>query len=118
MAARQNSFQAKCTTEECRFIEKKTRASIPLLSDNSLIKQRALLFHALGNKTRLSILGMLSMQEMCTCDIVEALEIAASTLNHHLRMLEDGGLITSRRVGKFTIYSLNDGLLSWHRVFD
>lgn len=46
------------------------------------------------------------MQEVCTCDIVETLEDSASTISHHLRKLEDGGLITSRQVGKFTVYTI------------
>ncbi len=108
----------KCTTEECRLIAKKARDTLPVLADGEQIKQRARLFQALGNETRLHIIGLLAVQEMCACDIVEVLSGATSTITHHLRMLEDGGLITSRRVGKFTIYSLNEDLLTRHRVFD
>jgi DNA-binding transcriptional ArsR family regulator len=109
---------AKCTTEECRLIAKTAKTYHMILSDEELIAKRARLFQALGNETRLRILGLLSVQEMCTCDIVEALEAAASTISHHLRMLEDGGLISSRRVGKFTLYSIYAEVLKRHRVFD
>jgi len=82
-----------------------------------LIAQRARLFQALGNETRLHILGLLSVQDMCVCDIVEALGGSASTIAHHLWMLEEAGLITCRREGKFTIYSLNEEPLVRFRVF-
>lgn len=112
------TFNAKCTKEDCRFIAKKARSKFHVLSNNRQIEQRAKLFQALGNKTRLHILGLLSMQELCGCEIVDALEGSTSTIAHHLRKLEDGKLITSRQVGKFTFYSLNDALLEMHRVFD
>jgi DNA-binding transcriptional ArsR family regulator len=115
---RAETFTAKCTTEECRRIAKTARTNHVILADETLIVKRARLFKALGNETRLRILGLLSVQEMCACDIVETLEGAASTIAHHLRMLEDGGLISSRRVGKFTLYSLNDEILKQHRVFN
>lgn len=115
---RNETFTVKCTTEECRRIAKTARTNHVILADETLIAKRARLFQALGNETRLHILGFLSVQEMCACDIVEALEGAASTITHHLRMLDDGGLISSRRVGKFTLYSLNNDILKKHRVFN
>lgn len=114
----QETFNAKCTTQECRFIAKKAQTKFRVLSNDSRIKKRAKLFQALGNETRLRILGLLSMQEMCSCEVVDALNGSASTITHHLRMLENAGLIASRQVGKFTIYSLDDAPLTRHRIFD
>lgn len=108
----------QCTPEECSDILKKANNTLPLLMDDEELKRRAKLFQALGNEVRLRILGLLAIQEMCTCNIVEALEGAASTIAHHLRKLENGGLITSHRAGKFTIYRLNNDLLKQHRVFE
>jgi len=118
MTRLQETFNTRCSSEECSFISKKAMNKFMVLADDGLIKKRAKLFQALGNTTRLRILGLLSMQEMCTCDIVETLEGSASTITHHLRMLEDGGLITSRQVSKFTIYTINYTYLTKHRVFD
>lgn len=113
-----NDSITKCTTDECRYIAKQAMATNIVLANERLLKERALLFQALGNETRLKILGLLSVQELCTCDIVKALSGAASTVTFHLRMLEDAGLITSRQTGKFTLYHLNDEKLEWHRVFE
>lgn len=118
MAKLQETFNAKCTRDECRFIAKKARIKFRVLSNNRRIKQRAKLFQALGNEKRLRILGLLSLQEMCSCEIVDALNGSASTITHHLRTLENAELIASRQVGKFTIYSLHDTPLTRHRIFD
>ncbi len=112
------TYTHQCTPEECCDILKESNNTLALLTNDEELKRRANLFQALGNEIRLRILGLLAIQEMCTCNIVEALEGAASTVTHHLRKLENGGLINSRRAGKFTIYSLNNDLLKQHRVFE
>ena len=108
----------KCTPEECKHVAKKAHATHPLLTDEAELKERALIFQALGNETRLKILGMLSVKELCTCDIVETLSGAATTVAFHLRMLEEARLISSRQVGRFTLYQLNRELLSKHCVLE
>ena len=108
----------KCTQDECQQISRQARATHGMLADERQLKSRALLFQALGNETRFKIPGLLSVQELCTCDIVAGLNGAASTVTFHLRMLEDAGLITSRQTGKFTLYQLNGETLEWHRVFE
>ena len=111
------SLIGKCTPDECRQIARQASATNSALADEEQLEYRALLFQALGNEKRLKILGVLSVQELCTCDIVEALNGAASTVTFHLRMLEDASLITSRQVGKFKLYRLNEEVLEHHRVF-
>ena len=108
----------KCAPDECRHIARQARATHTVLADEQQLKGRAFLFQALGNETRLRILGLLSVRELCTCDIVEALGVAATTIAFHLHILEDAGLITSRKAGKFTLYQLDGGELEWHRVFE
>jgi len=108
----------KCTAEECRRTVEMARALHPILDDPRAVADRARIFQALGNETRLQILGLLSVREMCVCNLVAALGGAASTVAHHLRMLEDAGLITARQEGKFTLYSLDEAPLRHHRVFD
>ena len=108
----------KCTPEECSRITKKATKLHPALKDATIIAERARVFQALGNEMRLKIVGLLAVQELCVCDIVTGLAGAASTVAHHLRMLEDADVIGSREEGKFTLYSLNVELLRKHRIFD
>ncbi len=112
------TYTCKCSPDECGDIMKEASNTFVILTDDEEMERRAKLFRALGNEIRLRILGLLALQEMCTCNIVEALKGATSTITHHLRMLENGGLVTSRRAGKFTVYNLNNGLLKQHRVFE
>ena len=67
------------------------QSALPVLDDPAVLERRARLFKALGDTTRLRILGLLSEREMCLCEIVDALQGAESTLTHHLRMLLEGG---------------------------
>ena len=64
-------------------------------------------FKGVGDETRLKIIGLLWIEDMCMCEIIAALDAASSTISHHLKIIEKGGIISSRREGKFTIYSLN-----------
>ena len=107
-----------CTPGECRRIAKKAIELHPVLEDPTQIAERARLFQALGNDTRLKIVGLFAVRELCVCDIVAALKVPASTLAHHLRMLEEASVITRREEGKFTLYSLDVEVLRKHRVFE
>ena len=70
------------------------------------------LFHALSDGTRLSILHRLRFGERCVCDLTDALDAAQSRLSFHLKVLKDAGLVTDRREGRWTYYTLNTEGLS------
>lgn len=65
-------------------------------------------FKALGDSTRLKILGLLAIKEMCVCEVMVALELTQPTASHHLRILENVDLVTDRKEGKWVFYSLKD----------
>jgi ArsR family transcriptional regulator len=67
----------------------------------------AVLFHALSDQTRLSILQRLRTGERCVCDLTEALDAAQSRMSFHLKVLKDAGLVTDRREGRWMYYTLN-----------
>ncbi len=64
------------------------------------------LFHALSDRTRLSILERLRLGERCVCDLTDALDAAQSRLSFHLKVLKDAGLVTDRREGRWMYYTL------------
>ncbi|HEX6536460.1 MAG TPA: metalloregulator ArsR/SmtB family transcription factor [Gemmatimonadaceae bacterium] len=64
------------------------------------------LFHALSDSTRLSILEMLRDGERCVCELQDELEAAQSRLSFHLRVLKEAGLVTDRREGRWSYYSI------------
>lgn len=65
-------------------------------------------FKALGDKTRLRILGLLRDGELCVCDLTEVLEISQPGVSQHIRKLRQSGLVKERRGGQWTYYSLNE----------
>jgi ArsR family transcriptional regulator len=85
---------------------------------NAEVERRARIFNALGNETRLKILRLLSNRDLCVSDIVESVGAAASTVAHHLRTLEDAGLVVSRRDGRSTYYAVQKEALAKYHIFE
>lgn len=66
----------------------------------------AALAHALSDETRLGLLAALRHGERCVCDLMTDLDAAQSRLSFHLRVLKDAGLVTDRRDGRWSFYTL------------
>ena len=67
----------------------------------------AAVFKAFCDTNRLKILELLQSGEKCACVLLEQLNIGQSTLSHHMKILCDSGVVSGRREGKWTHYSLN-----------
>ncbi|WP_410512297.1 metalloregulator ArsR/SmtB family transcription factor [Paenibacillus sp. BR2-3] len=61
----------------------------------------------LGDKTRLTILGLLKDKEWCVCDLVEILNMSQPGVSQHLRKLKSQGVVNETRRGQWVYYSLN-----------
>ena len=75
------------------------------------------LFKALSDTHRLMIVDMLSCGELCACKILERFHITQPTLSHHMKILCDCGLVSGRREGKWTYYSLNSETVQNFKAF-
>jgi ArsR family transcriptional regulator, arsenate/arsenite/antimonite-responsive transcriptional repressor len=65
-------------------------------------------FQALSEPLRIKILELLRSQELCVCDLCEALDnISQSKLSFHLKVLKEADLLRSRQEGRWIYYSLN-----------
>lgn len=64
------------------------------------------IFDQLSDGTRLKILWLLCHSEECVNDIAAAIDMSAPAVSHHLKSLRQTGIITSRRVGKEVLYTL------------
>lgn len=76
-------------------------------------KPFAPLFKALGDETRLEVVGLLAARgaELCVCDIERHFELGQPTISHHLRILREAGVVTSERRGTWVYYALADGVM-------
>ncbi|MGN1411579.1 MAG: ArsR/SmtB family transcription factor [Oscillospiraceae bacterium] len=80
-------------------------------SDDELIDLSEL-FKIFGDSTRIKILYLLLVSEMCVCDIAKLLGMSQSAISHQLRLLKQSGLVKYRRDGKTIFYSLSDDHVS------
>jgi len=71
-------------------------------------KRESGFFRALADETRLRILRLLEVREMCVCEIMVALDLTQPTASHHLGILENAGLVNDRKEGKWVFYSVAD----------
>lgn len=74
------------------------------------ITENALLFKALGDETRLKMIGLLKHGELCVCDLMEVLSLPQSTASRHLAYLKNSRWIVGRRSGKWMYYKLHPDL--------
>lgn len=61
---------------------------------------------ALSDETRLRIINILYVKELCVCDIVEALNITQTKASRHLQYLKNAGLVEDRKHAQWVYYSM------------
>jgi ArsR family transcriptional regulator len=64
------------------------------------------LFTALGDRTRLRLLNLLSGGEVCVCHLVDVLGESQPKISRHLAYLRRAEVVSARREGKWMHYSL------------
>lgn len=74
---------------------------------NNRYIENAQVFKAFCDENRLQILELLQSGEQCACVLLEQLNIGQSTLSHHMKILTQSGVVSSRNEGKWTYYSIS-----------
>lgn len=69
---------------------------------------------ALSEPRRLKIIDILSCCERCACEILEHFDFTQPTLSHHMKILEEAGLVNVRKDGIWNYYSLN--MKKWEEI--
>lgn len=67
-------------------------------------------FRALGDGTRLHILGLLSVRDACVCELVELLPVSQPAVSQHLRKLKQVGFVREYRQKSWVFYALRTDL--------
>jgi ArsR family transcriptional regulator len=71
------------------------------------VENAASVLKLLGDKTRLTMVGLMENNECCVCEFVEVFEMSQPSISQHLRKLRDAGLVKEKRKGQWIFYSLN-----------
>lgn len=88
------------------------KRGFPAVTVQPTIEQRARVFDALSDPTRLRIVEWLAeIDEMSSSEIANRLNISLALFCHHSRTLLDAGLIQTRREGQTKYHSLNRAML-------
>lgn len=78
------------------------------------------LFKALGDATRLEVVGLLAARgkELCVCELESHFALGQPTVSHHLRILREAGIVRAERRGTWVYYALEPALRERLRAFD
>lgn len=90
--------------------------------DDTTLDEVAAVLKALGEPNRLRILDELMKGDTCNAELNEALGLSPNLLSHHLRVLSEAGLVTSRRDridGRWIYYTVDaDAVARWQSWFN
>lgn len=78
------------------------------LPEDETLYDLAELFKLFGDSTRIKLLYILSVAELCVGDLAQMLGVSQSAVSHQLRILKQSKLVRGRRDGKTVYYTLGD----------
>ena len=78
------------SNEEMENMLQQTEKQFSILMDHDELEKTSNFFNGLADETRLKIISLLWMSDLCMCEIVAALNAASSTISHHLKIMEKG----------------------------
>lgn len=86
--------------------------------DEADIKEITAVLKALSDPNRLRIFSELMTGDSCNNELMDKLNLRANLLSHHLKVLSEAGLITSRRDridGRWIYYTVDrQAATQWH----
>jgi ArsR family transcriptional regulator len=60
-----------------------------------------------GNRLR-TVIALQEMVELCVCQVTEMLDLAPATVSRHMSVLQNAGLVESRKNGRWVYYRLSE----------
>jgi ArsR family transcriptional regulator len=96
----------RCPATEATKYAGELKSVAEEVADVQVADKQSRFFKALADETRLRILKLLEVREMCVCEVMVALDLTQPTASHHLGLLENAGLVKSRKEGKWVFYKV------------
>lgn len=69
-------------------------------------KELSTILKLISDNSRLQILYIIQKDEHCVCELIKETKLSQSLVSHHLKDLKDYGLVSDRKQGKWSYYSL------------
>ncbi|NJP36804.1 ArsR/SmtB family transcription factor [Alkalicoccus luteus] len=76
-------------------------------AERMTVEPAADLFKLLGDKTRLHMVSMLAVDEICVCEFVELFQMSQPSISQHLKKLKQKEIVRERKHNQWVFYSLN-----------
>lgn len=80
-----------------------------------------IVFKALNDQTRREILELLQKSDLTAGEIADKFHISFPSISHHLDLLKQAQLVTTKKEGQYVYYSLNttvmDEIVKWLMQF-
>ena len=70
---------------------------------------------AIVEPNRLKIICLLKNNELCVCEIFKQLLLPQNLTSHHLKILKDAKLVTSKKEGLKIIYKRNEKTINYYQ---
>lgn len=72
----------------------------------------SLVLKAMADQKRIKIIDLLSNGSMCACKVLEHFDFTQPTLSHHMKVLEQAGIITVSKQSQWHYYTLRDDFVA------
>ena len=83
-----------------------------MLEKEDTFQELSDIFRQLGDANRIRIFWLLCHCEECVVNIAAMVDMSSPAVSHHLRVLKDSGLLSSRREGREVYYRASDAAQS------
>lgn len=99
-----NYLKLRNLDEDPEDFKKRFKSKLKNYEKSPDFKREYQIHRALSNKERFLIYKILSEEPVCTCVLSYMLNKTESTINRHLKILENANLIIGKKEGYFVLY--------------
>ncbi len=78
------------------------------IPENNVLEFKSRIFKVISHPNRVKILEILRKGENCQCEIIPLIDQSQPTVSRHLKLLEEAGLLVSRKEGTKMFYKVVD----------
>jgi len=96
-----------CLPEDVSYYRDKLVELAKETIDENQVSYLSRVYKGLADETRLRMVSLLKVREMCVCEVMAALNLTQPTASHHLMILENAGIVKHRKEGKWVFYNIS-----------